>query len=394
MAHDSKGAVDSSGRAGDGRSAYAYRLGRICSVCNFGGPVAYINSRSKIFYHVDRIADLRTTGNTVAPVNVEIDLSNRCSHGCAWCHFAYTHTRGPLAGRHRKPTDAEAGGDLMDLDLAKEIIIHLSASGVKSITWTGGGEPTLHPNFDEIVRFAATWGLDQGLYTHGGHIGKERAALLKEYMTFVYVSLDECDEVKFKKSKGVDRYWSVLQGIDNLVAASGAATIGIGFLLHRGNSGDIDEMVSLGRIKGVDYVQFRPIIAYDQSSPSQLAEDTLWVNTVTDGLRKYSGDSFVQADLWRFEMYRDWNGHGYKTCNWSAFQTVITPNGKVWRCLNKREHPDALLGDLTTTNFADIWDRVGGPCAVNDTCRVMCRGHVANITLDSIMAKPTHANFI
>lgn len=35
------------------------------------------------------------TGKTKAPVNVEIDLSNRCSHGCAWCHFAYTHTKGP-----------------------------------------------------------------------------------------------------------------------------------------------------------------------------------------------------------------------------------------------------------------------------------------------------------
>lgn len=354
----------------------------------------YINPRQKIFFHTDRINDLRTTGNTVAPVNVEIDLSNRCSHGCAWCHFAYTHTRGPLVGKRDKPDGAIDGGDLMELDLAYEIIIHLSASGVKSVTWTGGGEPTLHPHFDEIVGVAASWGLDQGLYTHGGHIGVERAALLKEYMTFVYVSLDECTPEAFKASKGVNRFEAVLGGIRNLVAAKGKATVGVGFLLHTGNCDDVDAMVALGKTLGVDYVQFRPIIAYDQAAPNQLVEDTAWVNRAINNLRKHAGDPFVQADPWRFEMYRDWNGHNYQTCNWSAMQTVITPNGKVWRCLNKREHPEALLGDLTTTNFADIWARVGGPCAVDSKCRVMCRGHIANLTLDSIMTEPVHANFV
>jgi MoaA/NifB/PqqE/SkfB family radical SAM enzyme len=356
--------------------------------------MSYINSKQKIFFHVDRINEIRATGNTVAPVNVEIDLSNRCSHGCSWCHFAYTHTRGPLAGKRDKPEDAIAGGDLMDLDLAHEILMHLSASGVKSVTWTGGGEPTLHPYFDEIIETATHWGLEQGLYTHGGHISAERAALLKQTLTFVYVSLDECDEVKFKTSKGVDRYWKVLEGIDNLVAAKGGATIGIGFLLHVGNVDDVDEMVALGLRHGVDYVQFRPIIAYDQVAPNQLVEDTQWVNRAINNLRRYAGDKFVQSDAWRFEMYRDWRGHGYPTCHWSALQTVITPNGKVWRCTNKREHPEALLGDLTITNFADIWARVGGSCAVDDKCRVMCRGHIANLTLDSIMTEPVHANFI
>ena len=75
-------------------------------------------------------------------------------------------------------------------------------------------------------------------------------------------------------------------------------------------------------------------------------------------------------------------------------QTVITPNGKLWTCVNKRERSDALLGDLSCESFAQVWDRVGMPCAVNDTCRIMCRGHVANLTLEHVLRRPEHENFI
>ena len=356
--------------------------------------MTYINPRSKVLFHSDRITELRTTGNTSAPVNVEIDLSNRCSHGCSLCHFAYTHTRGPLAGKRDKPDGHIDGGDLMDFMFAVDVLAGLSVAGVKSITWTGGGEPTLHPDFEKIVSYATAIGLDQGLYTHGGHIDEKRAEFLKRRLTFVYVSLDECTAEDFAASKGVNRFANVLAGINHLVKAEGNATIGVGFLLHRGNYNKVDDMVALGEALGVDYVQFRPIINYEQAAPNQLVEDVQWVNGAINNLRKHAGNPKVVTDAWRFEMYRDWTGHNYATCNWSAMQTVITPNGKVWRCTNKREHPDALLGDLTVEDFQTIWKRAGGPCRVNDGCRVMCRGHIGNITLDAVLTEPAHPNFI
>jgi hypothetical protein len=92
-------------------------------------------------------------------------------------------------------------------------------------------------------------------------------------------------------------------------------------------------------------------------------------------------------------MYRDWNGHGYDTCWWSAVQTVVTPNGKMWTCVNKREHPAALVGDLSVDDFATIWGQ-HDVAKVDDSCRLMCRGHLGNLTLDKVMAKPKHAEFI
>lgn len=354
----------------------------------------YINPQQKVIWHLDPLRQLQATGRTAAPVNVEIDLSNRCSLGCEWCHFAYTHTRGPLAGKQDGPADRIPGGDIMPDDLAFHIVNQLAAAGVKSVTWTGGGEPTLHPSFDSIIAYARSVGLEQGIYTHGGHLDLPRAALLKDALTWAYVSLDCADRDSYRKAKGVDRFDAACGGVRRLVAAHGKATIGVGFLLHAGNGHEVPRMVELGRALGADYVQFRPAIRYDAQTPGRRDEDAAWVTDALRWLRPYADDPFVIADEQRFAMYRDWQGHGYNTCRWVAMQTVITPNGKVWACCNRREHADALLGDLSVETFADVWARVA-PVAVNGHCRVMCRGHMANITLDALLeSKPAHANFV
>ena len=332
---------------------------------------------------------------TVEVFNLETATATYFANGLLVhnCHFAHTHTRGPLASRE-KPAGMLDCGDVMDVTLALDAIDQIKAAGVRSITWSGGGEPTLHPKFDSIISYAYNVGIEQSIYTNGGHIDEMRAHQLRYRMTFVYVSLDECNRDAFKASKGVDRFDAVLDGIRRLVTAPGPATIGVGFLLHAGNYAQIYHMVELGKALGVDYVQFRPIINYDQATPTQRTEDAGWINQAIPLLRQYAGDPFVVADVERFAMYRDWQGHSYPVCHWAALQTVITPNGQVWRCTNKRGIPDGLLGDLTQDSFASIWQRAGGTCQVNDKCRVLCRGHLANLTLDAIMTEPAHANFI
>jgi MoaA/NifB/PqqE/SkfB family radical SAM enzyme len=339
--------------------------------------MSYIDPRSKLYGHLDKLAALQA-GKLSAPVNVEIDLSNRCSLGCEWCHFAYTHTRGPHANKGES-----IGGDLMDTELAFSIIDQLSACVVKSIAWTGGGEPTLHPAFNAIVEHAREK-IEQGLYTNGTNIDPDRAALLKQAMTWVYISLDAADPESYKAAKRVDSFYKVCDGIYNLTHADGSATIGVGFLLNAGNYQDIPRMIELGQGMNVDYIQFRPTVLP--------GEKKNWMHACIDLLRFVDAPG-VELDLSRFEMYRQWQGHRYTTCYWSAMQTVITPNGKVWTCVNKREFDGAEIGDLSKEPFALIWQR-RKIAQVDADCRVMCRGHVPNLALNEMLADRKHRSFI
>src|SRR5690606_13491515 len=102
---------------------------------------------SKALVHLDQLAGWKR-GDKPAPVTVEWDLSNRCSLGCQSCHFAHTHTRGPWTKRQRAlPVLFDAGGDLADTELVKRGLSEMADYGVKAVVWSGGGEPTLHPDW-------------------------------------------------------------------------------------------------------------------------------------------------------------------------------------------------------------------------------------------------------
>ena len=349
----------------------------------------FISPHTKLFRHMDRLEAIQQ-GRIQAPINIEIDLSNRCSLGCEWCHFAYTHTRGRLIGKQAKPEGAIPGGDLMDYWLAVNIIEELESIGVRSITWTGGGEPTMHPDFNHIISFTK---IDQGVYTNGTNIDKERAAILKQKCKWVYISLDEPTQESYKKHKGADMFTKVCLAIIDLVNAKGNATIGVGFLINKDNWKEAHNMIELGKKLGVDYVQFRPTILFDPAQPNKPAEELYWLDEAIAYLDSLRGIPGLIVDLDRFRAYRDWQGHDYPICYWSGIQAVITPNGKVWICVNKREYPGAELGDLNNEQFIDIWKR-RKIVEVDKDCRLMCRGYPVNRMLNELMRPNEHGNFI
>jgi MoaA/NifB/PqqE/SkfB family radical SAM enzyme len=353
----------------------------------------YIDPNRKLNFHLDRVAQLQV-GQNPPPVNVEIDLSNRCSRGCHFCHFSHTHSRGPLS-EVSLPPGVEPTGDLLDTDLALRLVKELADYGIRSITWSGGGEPTLHPDFYQIIDSTA---LDQGLYTHGGHINQPRAALLKQKCKWVYVSLDYPDADSYAKGKGVGRkaFGESCDGIRRLVTAAGDATIGLGFLIDGSNHLDTWKMLELSWNLGVNYVQFRPIIYFNHEAPAEVFQEGCeWMDDdFFLRMSQFAKRSDVTVDISRFVMYRDWSSHGYATCWWSGLQTVITPDGRVWACLNKRGFDGASLGDLKQDTFADIWKRAPMQ-QVDDRCRVLCRGHIPNLALAPMMVKGgKHRNFI
>ena len=293
--------------------------------------MSYIDPPTKLLMHIDRIQMVKE-GLNPPPINVEIDLSNRCSLGCEGCHFAHTHTRGPLAGSE-KPPGFEETGDLMDYHQARVMLDELYIAGARSITWTGGGEPTLHPNFNELVEYSK---IPQGIYTNGAHINQERAGIMKKNMTWIYVSLDYADQRWYEVYKKSRLFPKVMEGIRNLVEADGNATIGLGYLIWEKNWTNISTMYRLGQDLGVDYINFRPMIWHKLDKQDEVQEDTSWMTDAIGMLEYYAKLPDVICDVARFKDYQNWNGRIYDQCWWSKLQTVITPNGKVWTCVNRR----------------------------------------------------------
>jgi MoaA/NifB/PqqE/SkfB family radical SAM enzyme len=355
--------------------------------------MAYI-TRHKALAHLDRLSSWKA-GFRPAPVTIEWDLSNACSLGCQSCHFAHTHLKGPWAARPRAlPMAYEDTGLFADVDVVEQGLMGMARAGVKGVIWSGGGEPTLHTRWREIVRLAGAYGFQQGMYTLGGHITKSDALLLAGYATWVVVSLDAADAATYAAEKGVvsERFQHACDGIRAMVEAG--VTVGVSFLLHASNWTRAHEMVLLARRLGAKYATLRPTIETSPDRPSVVSADTRWVRDALPTLVWLAGMPDVECDPDRFSAYADWQGHGYQTCHGIKLSAVVTPDGRMWVCPQRRGVAGSCLGDLRTERFEDIWARHPGQWTDFAECRAMCRMHLTNQVLSPVFASYAHEAFV
>jgi MoaA/NifB/PqqE/SkfB family radical SAM enzyme len=359
--------------------------------------MTYIGPHAKVLRHLDRLAAWNR-GEKPAPVTVEWDLSNRCTLGCQDCHFAHTHVRGPWAVKPRLlPMAYQDTGDLADTPLVMRALEEMRDAGVQAIVWSGGGEPTTHPDWLFLAEYAATLGLQQGMYTHGGLLTPATAARFAAIASWVVVSLDAADAATYARDKGVPqgRFAAACTGLTSLIGKG--AIVGASFLIHRDNWRKAESMLALARGLGATYTTFRPAIRTSPDNPSVCTDDREWIAEALDldaftTFRALAAEPDVEIDMERFTDYAEWRGHGYQTCRGIQLNTTVTPDGRVWVCPQRRGVTP--IGDLREESFAEVWKKHPRSFAVDAGCRVMCRLHPLNQTLAAIATPRAHEAFL
>lgn len=372
----------------------------------------------KISYHSERLLpyldDYRSkvacpqSISGIVPITMEIDLTNLCSHRCPLC----------VGGRAANSSEEQAfpvsgSGEQIPTARAAQYIRQMAEVGVKGIIFTGGGEPTLHPDLTLLVRLAHELHTAVGLITHGGLLHKHDMRALVQACKWIRVSIDAADAEEFETVHGRDeaewiRIWS---NVTNLVSVrsslrkasqSQTATIGVAYLTGPHNPHRIYDFAKKARDHGVDYAQIRPFhryIDYDATpyilQAKQLLNDDSF--QVVGSLQKYS-----RISAGRIEP------RTYSYCHISQFASVICANEKMYVCCHLRNIEDYCIGDLRTSTFADV---IGGAqraninTSVNVThCQALCRGDQVNrqvqLLLDGATIplpatdKPLHLDFL
>lgn len=117
---------------------------------------SFSSNTTKLLKHLDKLKNLQD-GKPPSPVMAHISLINACNLTCSFCCFA-----------NRDMTER------LPVEKVKQALDSFKKIGVTGIEFTGGGEPTLHPDFKEIVQYAYDLGFKLGICTNGALIGKER----------------------------------------------------------------------------------------------------------------------------------------------------------------------------------------------------------------------------
>lgn len=94
------------------------------------------------------------------PQHVVVDLTNHCNNNCIACW-----TRSPLL-REQRP-EPEWFAQELDGTVIRNTLIALASMGCEIVRFTGGGEPTLHPSFEELVDVSTNEGMRVAVTTNG-----------------------------------------------------------------------------------------------------------------------------------------------------------------------------------------------------------------------------------
>lgn len=120
----------------------------------------------KLLKHLDKLQIIQQ-GGVASPVMFHMSPCNPCNLTCTFCCFAN-----------------RAMKDMLTVDQMKKAIDSFRALGTKGLEFTGGGEPTLHPHLDEVVRYAHDAGLTIGICTNGSRLER-----VKTWNLFSWVRL-------------------------------------------------------------------------------------------------------------------------------------------------------------------------------------------------------------
>jgi len=273
------------------------------------------------------------------PVSINLDITTACNH---YCH-------------HCIDLDLLNNGRRLRLECVQTLVSKFIDRGLKSVIIIGGGEPTVHPQFKEIIEFLKSKTLRVGIVSNGvrTHELAKVASFLDE-KDWLRLSLDAATDESFAiihNSKSPKKLSEILQEISEIRREWSHFQMGYSFLAlcehFRGNNTNLLDNVKeiptaaeLARDNGFTYLSVKPFI-----SP-EATRETEPVNQYVENLKeqvamakKFQSEDFKVLESFNlFALFGKQNERlrvQPKVCHSNFFRVVVTPDGifscPVWR---------------------------------------------------------------
>lgn len=346
--------------------------------------------KHKILGHLP-VLNSYVNGGWYAPIQVEVDLTNACTSACPWCAGFKDRVEMPFmllaSGTTRKEMiDSSTSRVFALLDELKEL-------GVKSVTWTGGGDPTVHPRHSELIRRSSSLGMDSALITNG----VIDVSTLVDCLKWVRFSVDAGTEATYERQHGRKNHFgrvieNICKAVDAKKRLASACTIGVGFVASADVIEDFEPYVRLWKDVAVDYIQFRPRMDTLEAKWGD-ADASVW-----DEVRRVAEiDSRVVASDAKVDGISRHESGTTDVCHGSYFETAIAADGLVYQCCHLKGDAAYAVGSLHAESFRSIWSRhiANKGFVPTKDCPKFCRHYGTNVFVEEeLLSTKTHANFI
>lgn len=361
-----------------------------------------VYSDLKALHHTDRLAQLRA-GRQIAPLHVQLIISDLCSQSCNFCSYRWEGNVSNQLFHVLRPDGTKNHNPARFIPYAKitEVLDDCRDMGVRAVQFTGGGEPTVHPDHLAAFRYALDSGLELALVTHGVLLKPETIETLTR-AKWVRISLDAGTAETYAAVRRVppSQFGRALSNLGAMCLARDKAksdvVVGVGFVVTRDNWHEVIQAAKAAKDRGAD--NFRISAVFQPDGDKYFAEFHDSAAAMCNAAVALSDERFRVVNMFGDRLADLHLGSpDYKTCSFMQFTTFIGADQNVYRCCTTAYNEQGLIGTIKNQRFRELWesDAKQADFAAFDArgCE-RCMFNGKNRIINAAVARPVHVNFV
>jgi sulfatase maturation enzyme AslB (radical SAM superfamily) len=282
--------------------------------------------------------------HAIIPSQVDIDLTNICNQNCFYCNSADHRARLPVQKNYKEYIK------LLDKLASWRAHTPNSFGSLHTITYPGGGEPTIAPNYEKVIEHTIDLGFLTSLTTNGTKLEKliENVSVDKlKKMGWIGIDIDAGNVDMYEKIRrsltSTSPFEKVMRNAKELVNMG--VVVDFKILLGDKNS-TFNELKSIfikAKEIGVRLVYFRPVIMH--GTAFQFTDELLLnIETLSHTYKvtaKINKNKFLPRE--------------YNRCHQMFQFPVFCADGEIYTCCENKGNPLFSIGKWDENDFRDLW---------------------------------------
>jgi len=282
--------------------------------------------------------------HAIIPQQVDIDLTNICNQDCFYCNSAEHRRAAPVQKHYTEYIQ------LLDKLATWREHTPKSFGSLHTITYPGGGEPTLLPNYERVIEHTIDLGFLTSLTTNGTQLEpliENVSAGRLQKMAWVGIDIDAGTEDLYEKIRRsipkTSPFKRVMRNARELVRLGVYVDFKVLLNEYNNNLEALEQIFQRAKEVNVRQVYFRPAIINGISYP--------WGDKEWDMINALSEKYNVEV---KFNNSKT-EPRNYNRC-YQMFQfPVFCADGYIYTCCDNKGNPQFALGRWDDADFRDLW---------------------------------------
>lgn len=304
------------------------------------------SKRNRIYKHIPRILGTWKTNNPCAkfPISIEIFPTNRCNLKCKFCSY-----------------DEILNGEQLSNQSFTRLIDEIINSGINSVVFSGGGEPTLHPLLSPAINKLTDANIKVGLITNGIYLTTE---LLKSISkcSWIRFSLNANSKVQYLRltSNSEENFDKIAENI-KLITSQKLTTLVSGAIIlvdiKNFNKMDFINSIELASTLALDQIFFKPLQNKFEINTQSKKNFVAYSDEISSYAQKFKiVTNFKKFISEEYNPYMSKEAGQRCSVVYDNLIGLITASGDVYSCLYQYIHlNDTTYGNINAISLKEIY---------------------------------------